>query len=166
MGYNLKTTKSWDETIRELGWMFEKWGIHDWGTEPRRPDLRKNYWSVSERRVTVTFKTRKGEMRSFSMDKQERPVDNLRVLYLALEAIRMNESRGIGDVVREMYMALPAPPTERDPYEVLGIRPDAEEALVEAAYKAKARQLGPPDAANGEAFRELNAAREKALGKR
>lgn len=88
---------------------------------------------------------------------------NLRCCYLVIRDMRLGEARGMTDAIREAYAQLPAPPkTERDPYEVLGIRPDAPSEVAEAAYRAKAKLLHP-DGGGGDAaaMTELNAAIEK-----
>lgn len=160
MSYQLRTSVSWSQTMQELGYMFEKWGVGEWEVRPMRLDSRKTWWPPEERVVTIRF-VRKGETQEFSLGTQERPVDNLRALFLGLDSIRMNERRGIGDVVREMYLRLPAPPVERDPYDVLGVRPDTPMPVIEAAYKFKAHELHPDKGGSEAEMRELNAAYER-----
>ena len=78
----------------------------------------------------------------------------------------MNEARGIGDVVREMYLQLPAPVKERDPYEVLGVRSDAPLEVVEACWRALARRAHPDVGGSDVAMKEINAAWEKIRAER
>lgn len=83
--------------------------------------------------------------------------------FLAADSLRMNEVRGLGEFMREAYLALEGPtgPVIRDPYEVLGIRPDAPLEVAEASYRALAK-VAHPDAGGSEAkMAELNAAIER-----
>ncbi len=95
------------------------------------------------------------------MGKQQRAADNLRVLYLAVEAMRLNEKRGIADVIESAYVQIAAPKQERDPYEVLGIVPGSPLAVAEAVYKARIKSAHPDAGGTTEATRELNDAIEK-----
>jgi hypothetical protein len=64
-------------------------------------------------------------------------------------------------------MRSPAPTRFRDHYAILGVRPDATEAEIKAAFRDGAKQchpdLHPGDAAAAERFRELNEARRVLL---
>ena len=80
----------------------------------------------------------------------------------------MNEVRGIGELMREMYLMLPAPAKERDPYEILGARSDAALEDIEDLYRAKARRLHPDAPGGGDpaAMTALNAAIERIRAER
>ena len=160
MSYAIRTQKTWNETLAVLAETFRKWGVRDWTVIPVRIDGRKSWWDQAERKVTVVF-TKGTQDQRFSLASQERPVDNLRALYLGLESMRMNETRGIGDVVREMYLQLPAPSKGRDPYEVLGIRSDAPLEVIEASWRALAKRAHPDAGGSDAAMKEINAAWEK-----
>lgn len=90
---------------------------------------------------------------------------NLRCCFLALDAMRLNERRGIADTLRQAYAALPAPAKQRDPYEVLGVRSDMSTDDIEDLYAIKIKRVHPdlnrddPDAAKKAA--ELNDAIER-----
>ncbi|MGD9827114.1 MAG: J domain-containing protein [Hyphomicrobiaceae bacterium] len=154
MSYELRTPLPWTSTITDLREMFRKWGIIAWGVEPTS-EAKAN---ASDGSVTIRF-VKDGKEQRYTYARLARPRDNLRALYLGLESMRMNEVRGIGDVVREMYTQLPAGKVDRDPYEVLGVRSDVALEDIEAMYRAKARRLHP-DTASGDAdlMKELNAA--------
>ena len=92
------------------------------------------------------------------MDKQQRATDNLRVLYLAVEAMRLNEKRGLGEIVESAYLQLAAPSQAIDPYELLEIRPDASLEVAEAVYKAKVRNIHPDRGGSSEHMKALNRA--------
>lgn len=150
----METIAKWQGRIKPVGVALEC------SAGPRRSGQRLE--SAAERAVSVTFAAgRDAAERTVTVDRWRRPVDNLWALAIGLEQIRLNELRGIDDVARQMYAALPAPKT-RDPYEVLGVRPDAPFAVIDAAYRARAKTLHPDAGGTGEQMAELNAAYEEA----
>ena len=163
--YRLSTDKSWAETLQDLDTTMRLWGVQNWkatsGIQQSRTGLKDQ--SAAERKVTLTF-TRNGRDVVLTMDRQARAVDNLRVLYLAVDAMRLNERRGVGEVMQEAYVqlaALPAPAKQRSSYEILGVREDSDWEVVEAAYRAKARKTHPDSGGSAAAFREINEAYEE-----
>ena len=157
MSYTLRSKKSYAEEIEALAVEFDRWGVRKWSLEPQRVDGRKSWWSAEEVRVTVRFE-KNGQTIVLSMADQERPVDNLRVLTLGIEAIRLNEVRGIGQVMREAYLQIAGPRARRDPYEVLGVLRDSDVEVVRAVYLAKAKKLHPDVGGDPAAFAELQEA--------
>jgi len=169
--YKLHTNKTWSDSERELRETFQKWGVHRFAIEPNTQsrNLNSKYLIGTERAVTVRYwKAARGEPERevvLSLDTQESPALNLRALGLCLEEMRMLDVRGIGEVAASAYMQLAAPKTERDPYEVLGLRPGADAVLVNAAYAALAKQAHPDKGGTDVAMAELNAARDALLAK-
>lgn len=89
---------------------------------------------------------------------------NLCAVYLAIQAIRLNEVRGIADTMRAAYTALPGPaaePMKRDPYEVLGIAHGQPLEVIDAVYRAKAKVAHPDAGGSHAAFVELQDAYER-----
>ena len=156
--YRLDTTKTWDQTYRDLQTQFQRWASHRGERIP---------WNVHNVRgqpqVTLTYTLPGQPEITLTMASQARDRDNLRVLFLAIEALRLNEYRGIDNLVREAYLMLPSPVGERDPWEVLGLRPDAPPAVLKASYQALAKVFHPDNgtAPDARAMAELNAAWEK-----
>lgn len=92
---------------------------------------------------------------------------NLRVCYLAIHDLRMAEVRGLVEVLREAYTALPSPRQEqprRPWHEVLGVVETAEADVVQAAYRALAKRYHPDNGTEPNAARmtEINLARTAA----
>ncbi len=154
MSYTMRTDKTWYQTMQELRDTFAKWGITNYQIQPERePFIPKRGFIRSERqerelrRVRVSFVQPDGEETTLEMDDHATPRDNLRVLYLAIEDMRMIEKRGLKKVMRQAYGQLPAPKNTAvsimSPYSILGVQPDAPMEVVEAAYKAKARKAHP-----------------------
>ena len=95
-------------------------------------------------------------------DSQPSYRQNLRAIYYAIWSMRMNEKRGISDTLRKAYLQLEGPGTrKRDPYEVLGVRPDIPFEDIEAMYKIKAKRSHPDVGGSNEAMQELNEAWEE-----
>lgn len=165
MTYRLRTDKTWEQIGRDIVEQLRRWGASTYSlTRPNYDTKRRGRWSENAEEALVVLKVnwKSGRELVLTYNKQERSVDNARVLFLAIEALRLNEVRGIDDVMREAYMALPPPPDERDPYEVLGVRPDASRAMIDAAYRIKANEVHPDKGGTSEQMAELNAAYEKA----
>jgi curved DNA-binding protein CbpA len=74
--------------------------------------------------------------------------------------MRLNEKRGIGEVIESAYLQLAAPTQARDPYELLDLRPDASLEVAEAVYKAKVRNIHPDKGGSTEQMKVLNKAIE------
>ena len=156
--YTLTTKKTWHQTMQELDGEMRRWGITQWETNYPK-GARSEAWSQKEedRTVKLTY-TKNGKTVTLVMGKQNRAVDNLRVLYLAVEAMRLNERRGISDVLESAYLQLAAPTQAIDPYELLEIRPDTSLEVAEAAYKAKVRKVHPDRGGSSEQMKALNRA--------
>ena len=156
--YSLTTKKTWHQTMQELEDQMRLWGITQWETNyPKgaRADARSQ--KEEDRTVKLTY-YKNGKPVMLVMGKQNRAVDNLRVLYLAVEAMRLNERRGISDVLESAYLQLASPTQEIDPYELLEIRPDASLEVAEAVYKAKVRNIHPDRGGSEEHMKALNQA--------
>lgn len=161
MAYRIRTNKTPDETRAEIGAEFDRWsklagGPVQW-SEKRR--------GSGDRTAEIEYQLPGCPPVVLRHASQEDFRSNIRVLYLVIEALRLNEARGIGGAMREAYLALPAPSSgERDPYEVLGVRPDASRDVVEAAYRAQAKTAHPDHGGSAEAMAALNAAKTAVLG--
>jgi hypothetical protein len=152
--YSITTDKTWSRILDDLDETFRKWGITSWNVQCDLPPTRtvRQNQTMQERRVMITWK-RRDKQHSLTMDKQTRAVDNLLVLQLAIEALRLNEKRGIAATLAEAYRqefpALPAPEYGRDnpaptaAYRTLFVQPDAPIEVCEAAFKALAKSAHP-----------------------
>ena len=147
--------------MQELEEQMRRWGVTQWETNYPK-GARSEAWSQQEedRTVKLTY-TKNGKPVTLAMGKQNRAVDNLRVLYLAVEAMRLNERRGISEVLESAYLQLAAPTQTIDPYELLEIRPNASLEVAEAAYKAKVRTMHPDRGGSTEQMKAFNRAIEE-----
>lgn len=158
--YTVRTDKSWQETMQELDETMSKWGIEEWDINyPRGARLAGMRQTEADRTVILTY-TKDSRPITLTMGTQARAVDNLRVLYLAIEAMRLNEKRGLGEVIQEAYLQLAEPDAAIDPYQVIGVRPDVSLKVAEAAYKVKVRTAHPDVGGSAEQMKKLNDAIE------
>jgi hypothetical protein len=156
--YSITTKKTWRETMQELEDQMRMWGVTSWETNYPK-GARSEAWSQAEadRTVKLTY-NKDGKTVTLIMGKQARGADDLRVLFLAVEAMRLNERRGISDVVASAYLQIAAPEKALDPYEVLDIRPGAPLEVAEAAYKAKMRNIHSDRGGSDDQAKKLNTA--------
>jgi hypothetical protein len=157
--YTIRTNKTWAQTTNELEATMRDWGVVDWNTNYPRGARWEGHrdQSAEDRTVTVRY-VKDGKTVNLSMGKQKRAAENLRVLYLAIESMRMNDRRGIGDLVQEAYVQIAGPTTKRSPYEVLGIYPGSPLMVAEAAYKAMCLTAHPDRGGSEDQMKELNQA--------
>ena len=163
MQYNLTTDKSWHETRSDLEDCFRKWKVGDWNIITEVQPAQSTNWSQTKTQLTVTLRYvhASGQEMRLTMDRQSRAIDNLRVLYLAVNSLRLNEARGLSDVMQEAYLQLGSGEPRIDPYEVLQVRPDATLEVIEASYIALSKTRHPDRGGTVEAMKELNDAVER-----
>lgn len=88
---------------------------------------------------------------------------NFRCCYLVLREMRLSEARGVEKAAAAAYAALlPAAKSQRDPWEVLGLRPGASAELIDNTYRFLAKAAHPDNGGSDEAMAELNDARDRA----
>lgn len=164
MAYYLNAKQSTAQTENDLAETFGKWHVTDW--EPRYNVMRSRHWtkglSPQEREVTVVWidPITKRQV-SLSMNKQRTPADNLRVLYLGIEAVRLNEKRGIDETVKAAYLQLDAGSEHWT--NVLDLPISATRQEVEAKYRTAAKKAHPDAGGSDEEMALVNAARAAAL---
>jgi hypothetical protein len=170
--YRMNTSKSWADTEADLRKELALWGAKDYilvrgtptdGAKPLR-ESQRFFETPEQATVDLTVRWSSGREFHLAYNLQARSVDNLRVLYKAVEAIRLNEVRGIDQVLRQYYAQLPAGPAarpKRSPYDVLNILPTASLDQAEASYKVLARLAHPDQGGSNEAMAELNDAIEQ-----
>lgn len=153
MNYRLTTDKTWHATLQDMAETFRKWkAVSTWRVTPNPRGaaeyrkLERQNQSESERTVLLEYVLH-GTPVQLTMNKQSRAVDNQRVLYLAVEDMRLIEARGISDVVRAAYLQLAAPApaamTNQDAYAVLGVSPSQSLTEIERRYRQLAAQFHP-----------------------
>lgn len=112
--------------------------------------------------VAVYFE-RKGKQMVFACDKWDQVKDNIRAVCKTIEAMRGIERWGASDMMERAFSAFTAIEPPRSPWGVLGVKPNATREEVEAAYRAKAKEVHPDTGGSTAAMAELNQARDDAL---
>lgn len=165
MTYVMQTELTWSRTMADLAETMRRWKVKTWSIhcdlQPRYTN--KRYQTPQEREVGILIvHPVTGQEITLTMGQQERAVDNLRVLYLAVDSLRLNELRGVAEVVQSAYLQLAPPQRQvaRDPYEILGVRPDTDLDDIRAVYRSKAKRLHQDSGGNDAAMKELNEAWE------
>ena len=158
--YKVKTDRTWRETEQDLASTFHRWGVREWSAEANVPLSRVHSQTLTrtERGVTVRF-MKGGREVVLSSDSQPNGRDNLKLIQLCIDDMRMIERRGLDSLMRSAYMQLEGP-YQRDPYDVLGVRPGAPREVIDASYRALAKSRHPDTGGTVEAMNELNAAYE------
>jgi hypothetical protein len=158
--YKITTQKSWAATHSDLKYTLGLWGVTEWNvTHPKGVYSEAANQSEEDRTVTITF-TKDGKRIVYTSKDQSRAVDNLRKIYLGLEAMRMNDRRGLTEMLTKTYLALGAPEQQIDPYQVLGIYNDAPLEVAEAVYKTKVMKAHPDKGGDIATFKKLKTAIE------
>lgn len=163
MSYTLPHTwKGWLQVKSELVEALQRWGVHDWKLDGDARGTNYNNGHV----VSLTVIHKSGREIVLTSKTQATAKGNLRVLVLGIEAMRLNEKRGLAEVMQQAYAQLAAPAKERDPYEVLGVRHDTPMAVIDAAYRALAKTAHPDSGGSTDVMAEINAAYERVRSER
>lgn len=175
MAYSVTTQKSWARILDDLEESFGKWGgvAQGWRVDtllaPR--SATKQNQTETERTITLHW-IRRGKAYAITMKNQSRAVDNLLVIWLIVETLRLNDARGyaqqVAAVYRTEFPALPGPgqtgaavpPPASSPYGMLFVTPNAPLDVCEAAYRAIAKRAHPDIGAPPEYFRKITEAIE------
>lgn len=161
MSYTMNTSVSLAATEGDLADCFDKWSVREYDIAynlPRPRAMRESLnFTRDERAVTVWWKNRQGKTITMAMDRHARPMDNLRVLYLAIESIRMNEKRGIDEaLMHSAYLQLTS--GDADPYALFKVTPGVSEDEAKAIYRRLARAAHPDTGGSNEEMARVNQA--------
>lgn len=127
----MHSRKNWLQTRAELEEELARWKITDYTLT--KPD---------NTQVTLRYVLRGNEI-TLTMGKQWRAADNLRIIFLTVQALRMNEVRGMTEIFASAYAQLNAPVIEKDPYDVLGLPRGTAKAVCEAQYRELLKKYHP-----------------------
>ncbi len=110
--------------------------------------------------VAVYFLRDKKQM-CFACDRWDRIQDNIYAIAMTIEALRGIERWGTGDMVEQAFTGFVALPAPKNPYEILGVGPDASDDEIDAAYRLRAKSAHPDTGGSIAAMQELTEARAK-----
>ena len=163
--------RSWKELITAINRTFRLWGIKKYNISPAdAPDRRDRYHSPEQRQVAVRFIWFNTNI-VLAESRRATAHENLELLALTVETIRLSEARGVEPLLIAAYRQLapqktpPAPtpetaPPSNDPYTILGVNPSYPLPVIEAIWKAHLRAVHPDVSGSGNAFKAqaINAA--------
>lgn len=163
--------KTWSVLKEELFETFRKWQKVEWSITPEKNlTPRARYYSLDERLVTVRFRDG-GKLIGLACASEPFAKDNLALLVLAIESLRMNEVRKIHRLVAGAYgLMYPPPPfritepdpdDEGDPYAILGVPASYPLAVIEKIWKAHLLATHPDVGGSEERAKRLNTAMDE-----
>lgn len=112
--------------------------------------------------VAVYFE-RKGLQMVFACDRFRTVASNMRAIQRTIEAIRGIERWGASDMMERSLQAFEALPPPGSCWSILGLKPGAKTAEIEAAYRKQAMTAHPDRGGSDAAMAKLNQARIDAL---
>jgi len=105
-----------------------------------------------------------GDQYAVACDAHTRVRDNLRTVGLYIREKRKMEQRPVTTGEAEFANArLPSGEDDPPPHEVLGVDPDAPEAVVQGAYRAKVQDVHPDKGGSAEALKRVKRSQEAML---
>lgn len=155
---HLRTNKTWDETLLDIRDELGKWGIQKW----EEPSWRRA--NANGGKVTVRFEAPNGRgWQEVTCASWREPRINLRAIYMAVEAVRLMDQRGIGQVLAQVsaHLALPPPKGVKSPQEILGIQPGMTAKQQVDLARQRMISAHPDHGGTAEQFRQVREAAEK-----
>ena len=152
---------SYAKTKGELAVLFKRWEVGEaWDIEEGYSGRRTSNLAPHERRIKVWWQDKHGRRREVACDHYALKDDNLRAIYLTLEAYRKIDYWGLGALAAQTFAMLES--GRRSPHDVLGLIEGADKAVIEKRYKQLAKETHP-DTVGGDAerFKEITAAYEE-----
>lgn len=147
--------KPWNEVVSDLKETFGAWGIPFQDFQIERAGrygtgAKVTYRPLGSPNVVTMF-----------LESQYSAAKNLSAIAITIEGIRMQERRGLGAITAQHYLALEAPKLERDPYEILQARPDADRETIDTLFRLRAKASHPDTGGTQEEFELVTGARDR-----
>jgi DnaJ-domain-containing protein 1 len=104
-----------------------------------------------------------------AIDHYSRLVDNIAALAATIEGMRAIQRHGGAEILDRAFTgfaALPAPPVQDQPHEILGVAENATEGEIQYAWRRLASQHHPDNGGNTDEMARINAARDALLAAR
>lgn len=169
------------DAIEDLSRELERLDVQDWrlSTAMDHQSRNPNYPYANQPQpddpgVVVRWRM-DDEQYAVACDAYSRVRDNLRTVGLYIREKRKMEQRPVETGESEFANARLPPADDDDvivagesgdpPHKVLGVDPDADEEVVKAAYRAKAKEAHPDNGGSRDAFRRIQSAKNAMLGK-
>jgi DnaJ domain len=155
-----KATKELCESIARMG---GRYPVISTNIAIRRDGLPySNQREPDDRGVAVYFELG-GKQRVFACDTFTTVAANVRAIGLTIEALRSIERYGASAMLERALSAFEALPPPLDPWQILGIPRNADEAIIKVAHAALAKKHHPDNGGSTARMAEINNARDMAL---
>lgn len=118
----------------------------------RRDGLPYANRKIGDDKGVAVYFTLRGQQMCFACDRWDDIKDNMQAIHKTIEALRGIERWGSGDMVQQAFTGFVALPSQDNPYDVLGVKPDATEEEIEASYRQKAKVCHPDMGGSDEAM--------------
>lgn len=163
--------KTWRELISAIHTTFRRWGIKRYVITPlEAPERRDRYHTRDQRMICVTFQMGGKEI-VLQQNALSVAHDNLELMAIALETLRINSVRGTdwlcSSAYRQMHGTQPVnqssqpKPDDNDPYTILGVARSYPLPVIEAIWKQHLRCAHPDAGGSHDAAIRLNVAMDK-----
>lgn len=160
---------TWAQAMRDLSETFSKWLVEDWDVERPYSGRREHGLTPEQRMVIVWWKrglsgtyAERDTRIELGCSEWDTPRENLRAIWYAVESLRMNEQRGVGELAQQAYAQLAAPQADTGYRNLnlaaLELQPGATDEEIEQAWRRMAREHHPDAGGDEEVFKQLNAA--------
>lgn len=163
-GYQYKPPSGYrvDVTRRDIATEFARWNAQAGATVVTDYDLplAKDGTLAAEVRFML-----RGSVVTMRIDAWDDFATNLKAAQLNIRDMRLTEARGGATGMREAYLQIAAPARSRDPYEVLGVRPDTPVEIIEDYYRARVKRVHPDAGGDAEEFKAVQQAWEAIRGR-
>lgn len=163
--FDVQFSKARDELIREIELLGGRLPVLSSNIPLKRDGLPYAGQKEPDDRGVAVYFTLKGHQFCFACDRWDKVGDNIQAIRHTIAALRGIERWGTGDMVQQAFTGFIALPSQESPYDVLGVKPGATEAEIEASYRQKAKLLHPDLGGDPESFRRITEARAKLKGK-
>ena len=151
----LSTAKTWTESLKDLSEELRKWSIEDYVLPTKKKCQEQGYVEMSFVLHGNWVKPRCARWKDGDWKWLER---NLRAIFMAIQAARLADQRGIGEVFAQVakHLALPDASAKRDPYEVLGVPRNVTRDVLRTAYRDAAKLAHPDQGGSDSEFRQVH----------
>lgn len=164
-----KTSLTIDQATRRVRDELQRFGVSEWDVVIstnlvlRNDGLpRSGQANPTDPGAAVYWKKGK-DTRCMAIDRYDRLADNLAAIAATLEAMRAIERHGGAAILDRAFTGFVALPAPEQPFQVLGVGPNASAGEIEDAYRRLASKHHPDRGGDEHTMARINAARDAML---